>query len=115
MTRAKQNLHYVMQKLGGFTGKNSSNDPQFIFEVPDKYIQFVKVGLTHSKTPVATTPSFTAKKSSIRLGSRVRHDKFGEGTVLNLEGDSSNLRIQIHFESCGVKWLLMEYANLTFL
>ena len=116
MTRAKQNLHLCYAEIRRIYGKEQFQRPsRFIFEVPDKYIQFVKVGLTHSKTPVATTPSFTAKKSSIRLGSRVRHDKFGEGTVLNLEGDSSNLRIQIHFESCGVKWLLMEYANLTFL
>ena len=45
-------------------------------------------------------------------GQRVVHDRFGEGTVLNLEGRGSHARIQVNFETSGAKWLVLAYANL---
>ena len=48
----------------------------------------------------------------MRLGSRVRHAKFGEGVVLNVEGNGPQARIQVNFESQGTKWLMLSYANL---
>jgi DNA helicase-2/ATP-dependent DNA helicase PcrA len=49
---------------------------------------------------------------SLRLGQRVRHQKFGDGVVLNVEGQGSNARVQVNFERQGTKWLMMGYANL---
>src|SRR6056297_2151280 len=46
------------------------------------------------------------------LGSRVRHAKFGAGTVLTVEGQGENARIQINFEEAGPKWLVAGYATL---
>jgi DNA helicase-2/ATP-dependent DNA helicase PcrA len=46
------------------------------------------------------------------LGSRVRHSKFGEGVVLNFEGNGAQARIQVSFERQGTKWLMLSYANL---
>jgi DNA helicase-2/ATP-dependent DNA helicase PcrA len=46
------------------------------------------------------------------MGSRVRHAKFGEGVVLNLEGSGPQARIQVNFERQGMKWLMLSYANL---
>ena len=48
----------------------------------------------------------------VRLGQRVRHGKFGEGIVLNCEGAGAHARVQVNFETCGAKWLVMSYANL---
>ena len=48
----------------------------------------------------------------MRLGGRVRHEKFGEGVVLNLEGQGEHARIQVNFEKLGSKWLVLAYANL---
>jgi DNA helicase-2/ATP-dependent DNA helicase PcrA len=47
-----------------------------------------------------------------RLGQHVRHAKFGEGVVLNMEGGGASARIQVNFESAGCKWLVISYANL---
>ncbi|HMB37502.1 MAG TPA: hypothetical protein VKO85_00350, partial [Wenzhouxiangellaceae bacterium] len=46
------------------------------------------------------------------LGSRVRHAKFGAGTVLTVEGQGENARIQINFDDAGQKWLVAGYATL---
>ena len=49
---------------------------------------------------------------ALKLGQRVRHSKFGDGVVLNLEGQGANARVQVNFERQGTKWLMMGYANL---
>ena len=46
------------------------------------------------------------------LGARVRHAKFGAGTVLTVEGQGDNARIQINFDDAGAKWMVAGYATL---
>ena len=48
----------------------------------------------------------------IRLGARVRHGKFGEGVVLNLEGQGPHARVHVNFEQQGTKWLMISIARL---
>ena len=48
----------------------------------------------------------------LKLGQRVFHQKFGEGVVLNYEGQGRYARVQVNFENTGSKWLVMEYAKL---
>ena len=48
----------------------------------------------------------------IRLGQRVRHGKFGDGVILNCEGQGAHARVEVNFETAGTKWLVLSYANL---
>jgi DNA helicase-2/ATP-dependent DNA helicase PcrA len=48
----------------------------------------------------------------IRLGAHVKHAKFGDGVVLNIEGQGPNARIQVNFERHGSKVLMLGLANL---
>ncbi|OIQ65820.1 DNA helicase II [mine drainage metagenome] len=48
-----------------------------------------------------------------RLGQKVFHAKFGEGTVQLLEGSGDDARAQINFPRHGVKWLALAVAKLT--
>jgi DNA helicase-2/ATP-dependent DNA helicase PcrA len=50
--------------------------------------------------------------SGIRLGTRVRHGKFGEGVVLNLEGQGPHARVHVNFSAAGAKWLMLSLARL---
>ena len=49
----------------------------------------------------------------LRIQMKVFHAKFGEGTVLNLEGSGDDARAQINFPRHGVKWLALSVAKLT--
>ena len=51
--------------------------------------------------------------TGFNLGQRVRHAKFGEGVVLNAEGQGRSARVQVNFEEAGSKWLVVAYANLS--
>jgi DNA helicase-2/ATP-dependent DNA helicase PcrA len=48
----------------------------------------------------------------VRLGQRVRHGKFGDGVILNCEGQGAHARVEVNFETAGTKWLVLSYANL---
>ena len=37
----------------------------------------------------------------MKLGARVRHGKFGDGVILNIEGQGSQARVQVNFEQQG--------------
>ena len=51
--------------------------------------------------------------NSLRTGQKVFHAKFGEGSVLTLEGKGDDARAQINFPRHGVKWLALSVAKLT--
>ncbi len=51
--------------------------------------------------------------TGLKLGMRVFHNKFGEGTVLTLEGSGDDARAQINFPRHGIKWLALSVAKLT--
>jgi DNA helicase-2/ATP-dependent DNA helicase PcrA len=51
-------------------------------------------------------------EEGLRLGCRVRHAKFGIGTVRRLEGAGDNQKVTIYFNSVGVKKLLLKFAGL---
>jgi len=51
--------------------------------------------------------------TGLKLGMQVFHNKFGEGTVLTLEGSGDDARAQINFPRHGTKWLALSVAKLT--
>ena len=51
-------------------------------------------------------------KAGLRQGSRVRHPKYGEGTVFRREGDGDDAKITVQFQQYGVKKLVEKFAQL---
>lgn len=59
------------------------------------------------------TPSGTAAED-IEVGDQVRHDRFGIGTVIFLDGtDPQNIKAKVHFQNEGEKNLILKFAKLT--
>ena len=59
------------------------------------------------------TPAAQGPNAWVRVGAQVFHTKFGEGTVLTLEGAGDDARAQVKFNRHGVKWLALSVAKLT--
>jgi DNA helicase-2/ATP-dependent DNA helicase PcrA len=51
-------------------------------------------------------------KTGLQRGSRVRHPKYGEGTVFQREGDGDDAKITVQFQQHGVKKLVEKFAQL---
>jgi DNA helicase-2/ATP-dependent DNA helicase PcrA len=56
---------------------------------------------------------FDQERRSLRVGSRVSHEKFGEGKILAINGVGDSQKISIAFEEFGTKHLLTKFAKLT--
>jgi DNA helicase II / ATP-dependent DNA helicase PcrA len=46
------------------------------------------------------------------MGTRIRHPRFGHGTILRTEGDGDDLKLTISFMSHGLKKMIAKYAEL---
>ena len=51
-------------------------------------------------------------EDGLRIGSRVRHDTFGVGTIKRLEGAGEQQKVTVEFRSVGAKKLLLKFAGL---
>lgn len=50
--------------------------------------------------------------SGLYLGARVRHARFGEGTVTAFDGEGDRARVEVAFADGGSKWLIASMAKL---
>jgi len=66
--------------------------------------------------PVASAPAMKIPASSgavnLKKGQRVRHSKYGEGIILQREGDGESAKLTILFNNHGKKMLMEKFANL---
>ena len=50
--------------------------------------------------------------AGLKKGQRVRHSKYGEGTILMREGDGEDAKLTVMFTRHGMKKLMEKFANL---
>ena len=114
-TRAMRQLYITYAEQRRLYGVDTYGQPsRFISEFPAELVEEIRPRLQVSR-PVFVKHGGSldeAPAAGMRMGSRVRHSKFGDGVVLNFEGNGPHARIQVNFESQGTKWLMMSYANL---
>ncbi|MCK5831097.1 MAG: DNA helicase II [Methylococcales bacterium] len=115
ITRAMQQLYITHAESRRLYGKETYPRPsRFLKEIPAEFIQEIRIRANVSRPVNVVKP----KKSSIgqvgtyKLGQRVSHVKFGEGVVLQMEGEGAQERVQINFRDVGLKWLMLSYAKL---
>ena len=114
-TRAMRHLYITYAEQRRLYGVDAYGQPsRFIGELPPDLVEEIRPRLQVSR-PVFVKRSSSLEETpsqNMRMGSRVRHSKFGDGVVLNFEGSGPHARIQVNFESQGTKWLMLSYANL---
>jgi DNA helicase-2/ATP-dependent DNA helicase PcrA len=114
ITRAKRTLTLTHTQHRRLHGSDYYPQPsRFIDEIPAELLSEIRLGgsVTESLFRNKGTKS-SSEDGQLTLGQRVSHAKFGEGVILNLEGNGSHMRIQVNFEKVGSKWLVASYANL---
>ncbi len=115
MTRAMQQLYLSHAESRRLHGSNSYSMPsRFLREIPLDLVEEIRARPNISRPVVTPAGGFNLAEEStgFSLGQRVVHPKFGEGVVLNTEGQGSRATIQINFETVGAKWLMVAHANL---
>ena len=49
----------------------------------------------------------------LKRGARVRHETFGDGTILTMEGSGPDAKLTVYFDRAGSKKFIAKYAKLT--
>jgi len=124
ITRARENLTLSYAQHRRMHGSDHySQASRFLQELPSALLRNIRLGAGMGVTPFngneagihALKGINTLKGTStdgLTLGQRVSHATFGEGIVLNLEGNDGQARVQVNFEQVGCKWLVVAYARL---
>ena len=132
MTRAKRRLYLTNAESRRLHRQESYPSPsRFLRELPSDLVEEVRMASRPARAgpgrgswpwrggsgrggpaTVNAPVAGLADAHPFSLGQRVRHGKFGEGVVLNLEGDGAHARVHVNFAGTGAKWLVLAYANL---
>ena len=124
ITRAKRKLTISYAELRRLYGKEERHvASRFIEELPEAHIREIRLrgninraanfvqNNTFAKQVVKTTASIL-NDSRWKMGQKVMHPKFGQGTIVNVEGSGEATRLQIAFQGNGIKWLIAKMAPL---
>ncbi|HAG72669.1 MAG TPA: DNA helicase II, partial [Gammaproteobacteria bacterium] len=124
ITRARTKLylsHAESRRLHGDV--NLCRPSRFIKEIPSDLIDAIRLKSTITRTSAVGSQlssgtisrmsgNIEVPQTELSLGQRVAHGRFGEGVVLNYEGQGPNARVQVNFDDVGSKWLVLSYAKL---
>jgi len=118
MTRAMEKLYLCHAESRRLYGQEKNHNPsRFLRELPSECVEEIRIQsqVTRPKSTGRFSNTITLESfdnSGFKLGQNVFHQKFGEGVVLNYEGNGAQSRIQVNFADVGSKWLVVAYANL---
>ena len=133
ITRAKKKLyisHAKQRMLFGSTNRNLIS--RFAKEIDSDYVERIdstlKIADEGNDVIVQNVPKYSiqsdlanrkveqAKKKAeadYSVGERVKHNIFGEGTVLSVKKISNDAMLEIAFDSVGTKKLMANFAKIT--
>lgn len=117
MTRAMERLYLTYAEVRNVYGVDGfSPASRFLKEIPDEFKYEIRMASENISKSKSFSPKIVGgtdhKVGGFALGDRVGHPSFGEGVILNYEGDGSNARVQVNFDQEGTKWLVLSFAKL---
>jgi DNA helicase-2/ATP-dependent DNA helicase PcrA len=123
ITRARNKLYLSYAESRRLHGDVTLCRPsRFIREIPQELVDEIRLKTTIASPRLKRSGNNIGSKNirghievpetELSLGQRVTHGKFGEGVVLNYEGQGSSARVQVNFDAAGSKWLVLAYAKL---
>ena len=117
MTRSMEKLFVTHAEMRNLYGSESFNPAsRFLREIPEELTVEVRTGGNVSRSSNSKLKGSRINgevpETEFKLGQRVLHESFGEGVILNYEGEGSNARVEVNFDSSETKWLMVTYAKL---
>ena len=124
ITRARSRLYLSFAQnrmLHGQTRYNVAS--RFLDEIPAGLVKWLTPRVSGLPLPEpvlasardAAIPKAMPRATQMgwRIGQNVVHAKFGQGVIVDAEGQGPDARLQINFGRQGMKWLALEYAKLS--
>jgi DNA helicase-2/ATP-dependent DNA helicase PcrA len=113
MTRAMDRLYLTSAWSRMLFGGTNYNPPsRFLKEVPTKLIEKAEKRKRTTNAEAPWSGRNTVSSDQIESGDRVRHDKWGLGTVREVIGTGDRAEAEVVFDEEGKKRLLLAWAPL---
>lgn len=115
MTRAMHRLYLSYAETRRLHGSETYPLPsRFLREIPAELVEEIRPRAQISRPLYQARPHqpVLEDQTGLRLGQQVVHPTFGQGVILNAEGQGSSARVQVKFATVGSKWLVVAYAKL---
>ena len=115
ITRAQDRLYLTSAWSRMLFGGSNYNPPsRFLAEIPEGLMEKAgkRARRSASERAASVGPRTTVSASQIGPGDRVRHDKWGLGTVREVVGTGEMAEAEIMFDTQGKKRLLLAWAPL---
>ena len=116
ITRAMQKLYFTCAETRNLYGTDHFNPiSRFVRDVPKEFMKEVRLKNTVIRPTSFSTNSRISDSGDLtgfELGQRVSHHVYGEGVILNFEGNGPRARVHVSFEQVGTKILILASANL---
>ncbi|UYO95176.1 UvrD-helicase domain-containing protein [Pollutimonas sp. M17] len=140
ITRARERLYLTLAQSRMLHGQTRyAMRSRFLDEIPDEHLKWLTPkegrvavrentwsgafrrgdaynrpdsGSVAPRVPRSLTTGVTVGEKQFRIGTGVRHAKFGEGTVIGLSGAGQDAQAQIQFREVGTKTLALGVAKL---
>jgi DNA helicase-2/ATP-dependent DNA helicase PcrA len=115
MTRSMEKLYVTHAEMRNLYGSENFNPAsRFLREIPEELTVEVRTGGNVPRTSKSSSRRISGEvpDTEFKLGQRVFHEAFGEGVILNYEGEGANARVEVNFDSSKTKWLMVSYAKL---
>ena len=113
ITRAQDRLYLTSAWNRMLFGGSNYNPPsRFLQEIPASLLEKAAKRKRSRAEATAPEPRVTVEPGSIGAGDRVRHDKWGLGTVREVIGSGDRAEAEVVFDTQGKKRLLLAWAPL---
>lgn len=112
MTRAMKKLFMTYTELRRMHGKEAYHRPsRFLHEIPPDLINEIRFRTKVSRPQALPNAYQPAAQGQFRPGQEVNHRIFGDGTVLECEGDGEEMKVKVRFAKVGTKILIASYLS----
>jgi DNA helicase-2/ATP-dependent DNA helicase PcrA len=118
VTRAKQRLFLTWALHRRIHGYGVGEPSRFLREMPEGEIQSLNTraepppGMIRDEVAHQAAAAATEADLPIQVGARVRHARWGEGLVVGVEREGTDVIVTVRFASVGRKRLSHQYAHL---
>jgi ATP-dependent DNA helicase UvrD/PcrA len=118
VTRARERLYLSYALHRRIHGYGVGEPSRFLREMPESLLVSLNTrraappGYAEDAAAYAAAADTVGEDLPFRVGSKVRHARFGEGLVVGIERDGSDYVVTVGFASVGRKRLSVQYAHL---
>jgi DNA helicase-2/ATP-dependent DNA helicase PcrA len=117
VTRAEQRLWLSYALHRRIQGYGVGEPSRFLLEVPEDQMTLLNASRSEpagGRAAAVAAPPAAAVDDDLpfRVGAKLRHARWGEGLLVGIQREGSDIIATVHFASVGRKRLSLEYAHL---